>query len=142
MAAILLKDIVIDLSGDSDYTNWGNDAARLASFSGDDHELKVNVGDDSFSIRAPLNVMMMIMDAIASEIKYKTIPVITKEFQSEADCFDEYFDIDGNYVKKPCSVKIDMERMQEAIDSERIEMPSHIDSANEIRKFILSCTEK
>lgn len=141
MAAILLKDIVIDLSDDSDYTTWGNDTATLASFSGDDHELRVNVGDDSLSIRAPLNVMMMIMDAIASEINYKTIPVITKEHQCEAECFNEYFDIDGNYVKKPCNVKIDMERMQKAIDSERIEMPSHINSANEIKKFILSCAD-
>ena len=142
MAAILLNNIVIDLSDENDYTSWHNDTATLKTFSGDDHELSVNVGESSLSIRAPLNTMIMIMDAIASEINYKTIPVITKGYECETECFNEYFDIDGNYVKKPCSVKIDMERMQKAIDSERIEMPSHINSANEIKKFILSCADK
>lgn len=143
MAAILLDKITIDLTDSSDYTNWQHDAAVLSNYQGgDEHELRIQVGADDVTLRAPLTVMMMIMDAIAADINYKTLPVITEQYPHEADCFDEYFDIDGNYVKKPCSVKIDMERMQKAIDSERIEMPSHINSANEIKKFILSCVDK
>lgn len=97
MAAILLDNIVIDLSDSSDYSNWHNDTATLETFSGDDHELKVNVGDDSVSIRASLNVMMMIMDAIALEVGYKTVAVVGENNRADAEACDEYFDSAGVY---------------------------------------------
>lgn len=97
MASILLDNIVIDLSDSSDYSNWHNDTATLETFSGDDHDLKINVGDDSLSIRAPLNVMMMIMDAIALEAGFKTVAVIGDNNQGDAECCDEYFDRAGVY---------------------------------------------
>ena len=101
MAAILLDNIVIDLSSSSDYSNWHNhwhnDTATLETFSGDDHDLKINVGDDSLSIRAPLGVMMMIMDAIALEVGYKTVAVVGDKNQADAECCDEYFDRAGVY---------------------------------------------
>lgn len=97
MAAILLDNIVIDLSDSSDYSNWHNDTATLEAFSGDDHELKVNVGNDSLSIRAPLNVMMMIMDAIALDVGYKTVAVVGENNKADAEACDEYFDSAGMY---------------------------------------------
>lgn len=101
MAAILLDKITIDLTDSSNYTNWQHDAAVLSNYQGgDEHNLRIRVGSDDVTIRAPLNVMMMIMDAIAADIKYKTLPMITAEHPNEADCFDEYFDIKGNYVDK------------------------------------------
>lgn len=101
MAAILLDKITIDLTNSSDYTNWQHDAAVMSNYQGgDEHNLRIQVGSDDVTIRAPLNVIMMIMDAIAVDVKYKTLPMITAEHQNEADCFDEYFDINGNYVDK------------------------------------------
>ncbi|MFT0771277.1 hypothetical protein [Psychrobacter aquimaris] len=101
MAAILLDKITIDLTDSSDYSNWQHDAAVMSNYQGgDEHNLRIQVGSDDVTIRAPLNVMMMIMDAIAADISYKTLPVITAEHPNEADCFDEYFDINGNYIKK------------------------------------------
>ena len=97
MAAILLDNIVIDLSDSSDYSNWHNDTATLEAFSDDDHELKVNVGNDSLSIRAPLNVMMMIMDAIALDVGYKTVAVVGENNKADAEACDEYFDSAGMY---------------------------------------------
>ena len=97
MAAILLNNVVIDLSDSSDYSNWHNDTATLETFSGDDHELKVNVGNDSLSIRAPLNVMMMIMDAIALDVGYKTVAVVGENNKADAEACDEYFDSAGMY---------------------------------------------
>lgn len=99
MAAILLKDVCIDLTDSSDFSNWHNDTATLKTFSGDDHELKVSVGDDSLSIRAPLNVMIMIMDAIALDVGYKTVAVVGERNKGDAECCDEYFDADGVYHK-------------------------------------------
>lgn len=97
MASILLDNIVIDLSDSSDCSNWHNDTATLETFSGDDHDLKINVGEDSLSIRAPLNVMMMIMDAIALEVGYKTVAVIGENNEADARACDEYFDRAGVY---------------------------------------------
>lgn len=97
MAAILLNNVVIDLSDSSDFSNWHNDTATLETFSGDDHELKVNVGNDSLSIRAPLNVMMMIMDAIALDVGYKTVAVVGENNKADAEACDEYFDSAGMY---------------------------------------------
>lgn len=106
MAAILLDRITIDLTDSSDYTNWPHDAAVLSNYQGgDEHELRIQVGADDVRLRAPLTVMMMIMDVIAADINYKTLPVITEQYPQEADCFDEYFDINGNYVDKRGSAK-------------------------------------
>ena len=106
MAAILLDKITIDLTDSSDYSNWHNDAAVMSNYQGgDEHNLRIQVGSDDVTIRAPLNVMIMIMDAIAADINYKTLPVITEQYPQEADCFDEYFDINGNYVDKRGSAK-------------------------------------
>ena len=100
MAAILLDNIVIDLSDSSDHTNWRHDTAVVTHHGGDDNDLVINVGSDNVTIRAPLNVMLMIMDAIALETNHKALPAITKENPRDADCFDEYFDVNGNYIKK------------------------------------------
>src|SRR5699024_10829985 len=100
MAAILLDKITIDLTDSSDHTTWHNNVAVLSNYQGgDEHELRIQVGSDDVTLRAPLNVMMMIMDAIAADINYKALPVITEQYPHEADCFDEYFDINGKYIK-------------------------------------------
>jgi len=98
MAAILLEDITIDLSDSSDYSSWHNDTAVMTEFGGDDNNLKITAGSDSVTIRAPLGIMLMIMDAIALETNHKVLPIITKECPRDAECFDEYFDVEGNYV--------------------------------------------
>lgn len=97
MAAILLNNIVVDLSDSTNYSSWHNDTATLETFSGDDHDLKINVGDDSLSIRAPLNVMMMIMDAIALEVGCKTVVVVNERNKADAEWCAEYFDSAGVY---------------------------------------------
>ena len=110
MAAIILDGITIDLCGSYSYYEQHNDSATLEKHSGDNYELKIGVTGSDFTLRAPMGVMIMVMQAMANELGAKVVPIAGKDDELGAMACDEYFDADGVYhknvpAKKEPSVK-------------------------------------
>ena len=79
MAAIILDGITIDLCGSYSYYEQHNDSATLEKHSGDNYELKIGVTGSDFTLRAPMGVMIMVMQAMANELGAKVVLIAGKD---------------------------------------------------------------